>query len=337
MKSKYFGTLDNDDVTLYTIENDSVSCDITDYGATLTSLRVKDTDSAYRDIILGYDTLEGYLNGSSFFGATIGRYANRIGGASFTIGGNRYQLTANEGDNTLHAGNNGFDKALWKVVQSSTHSITLEHTDDNGNDGFPGTIQTMLTISIIENSLIFEYDAVSDLPTHISLTNHAYYNLDGAGEGDVTGHLFSITADSYTDVDDKNIPTGKTPDVTGSFYDLRDETVLSERKKEYPEKFFDINYCLEKRSRPAHVCSAYSPNSGIRMDLATTEPGVQFYTGAKIGAEQGKNGQIYGAHAGFCFEPQHWPDTPNNPSFPSTLIQPNEHYSQKSILTFSTV
>ncbi|MFW6366682.1 MAG: aldose epimerase family protein [Spirochaetota bacterium] len=337
MNSKRFGTLNGQDVTLYTLNNGILSCDVTDYGATITSLRVRDRNNAVRDIVLGYDTLEEYVSGNSFFGATIGRYSNRISGGTFSIDGKEYHVTQNENGNTLHSGSHGFDRSVWTTESATTHSVTLVHVDPDGNDGFPGAVTARLTVTLIDNSIIFEYAAITDAPTHISLTNHSYFNLNGAGGNDITDHIFSVSSDGYTEVDESNIPTGRIVPVAGTFFDLRNETLLSERLAEYPGRDFDINYVLQRTVRPTNACSAHSRETGIRMTLSTTEPGVQFYSGAYINGVSGKSGSVYGKHAGFCFEPQHYPDTPNRPSFPSTLIRPNEHYSQKSVLEFSTV
>lgn len=324
-------------ITSYTLDNGIISCDITNLGAAISSIRVKDRDGKTRDIVLGFDKTSDYLDNRYYLGVIVGRYANRIGGASFTLEGEKYTLSCNENGNTLHGGKNGFNSVIWETKNQNRDSLTLCYTDPEGNNGFPGTVTTEFSLRLEANSLIFEYDAVSDAPTHISLTNHSYFNLNGAGNGDIRNHLITIDSALYTEVDENYIPTGKIIDGTDSFYDLRKGAFVEHMFKDYPDMEYDINYVFTRTRKPKKICSAYSPQSGIMMELETTEPGLQWCGGSHLKEVKGKKGAIYNSHAGFCFEPQNFPDAPNQTHFPSSLIEAGEHYRQITALTFTAV
>ncbi len=337
MTSQDYNTIDITDVKLFTIENSILSCDISNLGATITSLRVLDRDQKVRDIVLGFDNAADYLDNRFYFGSTIGRYANRISNGTFTIDGKTYTLDTNENGNTLHGGPNGFHKALWTVDSIAHNAITLSYTDPAGNNGFPGTVNTTLTLSLTDNSLVFDYRAITDEPTHISLTNHSYFNLNGEGNKDITNHTVKIYSCHYTETDENNTPTGNIVNGCNSFYDLSNGICVEYKLHKYAGMEYDINYVFEPARKPKEVCCAYSPLSGIKMEMETTEPGLQWCSGSHLLPIQGKSGRMYDKYSGFCFEPQQLPDAPNHRNFPSSLIQPGEEYTQKTVISFSTV
>jgi aldose 1-epimerase len=337
IKARPFGVFKGEEVILYTIENSQISCDIMNYGATVTSIRIPDKNGITRDIVLGFDNFDMYLTDHPCIGVTIGRYANRIKDGSFVIDGKTYTLTQNEKGNTLHSGENGFDVSVWELIRGNETSITLAHFDKDGNDGFPGNLTTVLTISVEENSIKFEYKAETDFPTHVSFTNHSYFNLNGEGSGTILDHIYSVNSTRYTEVDEELIPTGKLLDTKDSFYDLREQKSLRSKMQQFPGMDYDINYDLGNDGVLKKAATAYSETSGIMLELETTEPGLQFCSGSHIKPITGKSGVIYQKYNGFCVEPQHFPDSPNNPHFPSTLLRPNETYRHKTVLSFSTV
>ncbi len=329
-----FGTLDNGKkVEIYTIANaHGMQARVMTLGATLVSLRVPDEHGKLRDVILGYDKPQDYLTHHTFFGATIGRYGNRIGGARFTLNGKEYKLAANENGNILHGGV-GFDQRIWKVLHVSAHSIELGYHSPDGEDGFPGNLNATVQFTITpENSLRISYGATTDKPTVVNLTNHSYFNLDGQGNGTILHQILKIDADHYTPVNAQLIPTGKIEPVAGTPLDFRKPTPIGAHiNEDFPAlKYghgYDINYVLNKRGPHTPAAVAYSPNSGIEMEVFTDQPGIQFYTANGFdGSLHGKEGKAYQLHAAFCMETQHFPDSPNQPSFPSTELKPGQHY-----------
>ena len=343
-----FGTLpDGSNVDLYTMVNaNGMEVRATNYGGIITALRVPDGDGNIGDVTLGMNSLDDYLKGSPYFGAIIGRYGNRIGKARFKLDDKTYKLPANDGPNTLHGGVKGFDKVVWQAEpfeKEDSVGVIFTYTSKDGEEGFPGNLQTRVTYTLTDNDeLSFDYHATTDKPTVVNLTQHAYFNLAGEGSGDVLGHEVTINAEEYTPVDARLIPTGKLESVTDTPFDFRGKTAIGARiNDDHTQikrgKGYDHNFVL-KREEPGLVLAARvaEPTTRRVMEVHTTEPGVQFYTGNFLdGSITGKAGKPYEKHAGFCLETQHYPDSPNQPEFPSTVLQPGEEYNSKTVYTFS--
>lgn len=311
------------DYTLYTIESkNGIKVSVTDLGATVQSIATPDRNGVFGDVVLGYDSAEEYLANGDYLGATIGRYANRIGGAKFSIDGTEYRITANEGRNTLHGGV-GFDKKKFDVVCKSDNAITFAIVSPDGDDGFPGNVKVSVSFCLNdENALEICYTAVSDRDTVLNLTNHSYFNL--RGEGKVLEHELRLNADCYTPVDEEQIPTGEVRSVEGTDFDFR-----SMRKIE--KDFYDHNFVLNGDGLCAEV---FEPASGRTMFVTTDMPGVQFYAAAWLTERNGKNGAVYGKNSALCLETQFFPDSPNRPEFPSCLLKKGEVFSSKTVYKF---
>jgi aldose 1-epimerase len=343
-----FGDTPEGAATLYTLTNaNGLVATITNYGGILTSLRVPDRSGAMADVVLGFSDLAGYVADESFQGAVIGRYANRIGGARFTLDGASYQLAANNGPNSLHGGPQGFHKRLWASEASSDAdgaSVTLTRVSADGEEGFPGALNATVRYSLNDrNELVIAYSARTDKPTIINLTQHAYWNLAGEGIGDILGHRLTIAADAYTPVDADLIPTGELAPVEGSPFDFRSETAIGARIDADDAQLrlgrgYDHNWVLSAapRATPAFAARLVHPESGRVMEVRTTEPGLQFYSGNFLdGSLVGKSGSAYGHRSALCLETQHFPDSPNKPAFPSTVLRPGEEWSSTSVYAFS--
>jgi aldose 1-epimerase len=344
-----FGSLpDGTGLELFTLRNASgMEVSVTNYGGIITALQVPDRNGKLDDITLGYDSIEGYLKSSPYFGATIGRYGNRIGKAQFKLDGKTYKLPANDGPNTLHGGLKGFDKVVWQAEpfeRPGERGIVFSYVSPDGEEGFPGTLTTRVTYTLTDkNELAFDYHATADKTTVVNLTQHAYFNLAGDGAGDVLGHELTIPADRFTPVDATLIPTGELASVEGTPFDFRTQTVIGARINSDDEqvkrgKGYDHNFVLN-RSGDGLVLAARveEPKSGRVMEVHTTEPGVQFYSGNFLdGSITGKGGHVYNLRNGFCLETQHFPDSPNQPKFPSTTLQPGQEYKSRTVYTFST-
>jgi aldose 1-epimerase len=314
------------------------------YGGIIVSLRVPDRAGRFDDIVLGYDNLANYLRQSSYFGAIIGRYGNRIAKGRFTLDGKAYTLATNDGPNHLHGGVKGFDKVVWKGEPASTaggESVTLRYTSPDGEEGYPGTLRVRVTYTLTDlDQLSFEYAATTDKPTPVNLTQHSYFNLAGAGS-DILGHELTIDADRFTPVDATLIPTGQMAPVSGTPFDFRRSTAIGARIDEDDEQLrhgrgYDHNFVLNRtREGLVHVARLVDPRSGRMLDVQTTEPGVQFYSGNFLdGSVTGKGGSVYSHRSGLCLETQHFPDSPNQPGFASTILRPGEQYRSKTVLTF---
>lgn len=343
-----FGTLpDGTNVDLYTMVNaNGMEVRATNYGGIITALLVPDSSGKLGDVTLGYDSLDGYLKSSPYFGAIVGRYGNRIGKARFKIDDKTYKLPANDGPNTLHGGVQGFDKVVWQAEpfeKEDSVGVIFTYTSKDGEEGFPGNLQTRVTYTLTDkNELSFDYHATTDQPTVVNLTQHAYFNLAGEGSGDVLGHEVIINADQYTPTDTRLIPTGKLDDVTDTPFDFRMKHPIGERIDADHVQIkrgggYDHNFVL-KRKEPGLVLAARvsEPSTRRVMEVHTTEPGVQFYTGNFLdGSITGKSGKPYGKRSGFCLETQHYPDSPNQPEFPSTVLRPGEEYKSQTVYTFS--
>ncbi|MCI0529368.1 MAG: galactose mutarotase, partial [Nitrospira sp.] len=342
-----FGTVDGAAVDLYTLTNDKgVEVKITNYGGTVTSLMVPDRDGKLGDVVLGYDNLEGYLKNNPYFGCIIGRYGNRIGKGKFTLNGVEYTLAQNNGENSLHGGIKGFDKMVWNVKEiKDKDSVGLELTylSKDGEEGYPGNLSVTVTYTLTNNNeLKIDYGATTDKDTVVNLTHHSYFNLAGAGEGDILGHELMINADRFTPVDSGLIPTGELKSVKDTPMDFTQPTAIGARiNQEYEQlilgRGYDHNWVLNtKEGSLTLAASVYEPKTGRVMEVLTTEPGMQFYTGNFLdGSITGKGGKVYNQRFGFCLETQHFPDSPNKSEFPSTTLKAGGKYATTTIYKFS--
>ena len=343
ISSESFGKIDSADVTLYTLVNEKgMQARIMNYGATILGILVPDREGNVGDVVLGFDSLQGYLQkGNPYMGAVVGRYGNRIAHAQFSLDGKTYTLAANNGNNSLHGGLRGFDKVIWNAKPlpgDSIISLKMEYVSKDSEEGFPGNCKATVIYSLTpENELKIEYRAETDKPTPINLTNHSYFNLSGGSDSTILGQEIMINANRFTPVNNELIPTGKIQEVKGTPMDF---TVLKFIGSDIAKVKggYDHNYVLNKNdSGLALAVTAYDSLNGRLMEMFTTEPGVQFYTGNFLdGKLIGKNGKHYVQHAGFCLEAQHFPDSPNQPSFPNVILRPGQEYYQLTIYKFST-
>jgi aldose 1-epimerase len=348
-KESFGKTAGGEQIDLYTLSNKKgMEAAITNFGATVVALKVPDRAGKAADVVLGFDTLEGYEKGIAYFGATIGRYGNRIGGGKFSIEGKTYTLPKNNGNNTLHGGIVGFDKKVWKareIASKDSKSLEMSYLSADGEEGFPGnlSVKVVFTLPADRNELKIDYQATTDKDTVLNLTNHSYFNLAGEGNGDILDHVLTLHAKQFTPVDQTLIPTGEVRDVAGTPLDFTNATAIGKRINDGYEqlifgKGYDHNWVLAsggaKGLTPA--AEAYDPKSGRRLEVLTTEPGVQFYSGNFLdGAAKGKGNKAYGQRAAFCLETQHFPDSPNHPNFPSTLLKPNSVFHSQTVFRFS--
>jgi aldose 1-epimerase len=333
-------------VDVYVLKNArGMEARILTYGGIVASLTAPDRKGVYADVVLGMDTLDGYLRQTAFLGALIGRYGNRIAHGAFTLDGKAYSLPKNDGDNTLHGGPRGFDKQVWKarIGGGGRAEIELSYVSPDGEEGFPGALSIRVTYTLTdENELRIDYAATTDKPTVVNLTNHSYFNLAGAGSGSILGHQIAIFADRFTPVDQALIPTGELRPVKGTPFDFTAATVIGARIEQNDQqliygKGYDHNWILNRA--PAGLVKAaevYEPASGRVLEVLTAEPGVQFYTGNFLdGSIRGKGGKVYGRREGFCLETQHFPDSPNHPAFPSTTLRPGATYHTTTVYRLS--
>jgi aldose 1-epimerase len=348
-----FGSLpDGTAISLYTLANRrGMEARVMTYGATLVSLKTPDRDGKPADVTLGFDSLDGYLRQNPFFGATVGRYANRIGKARFALNGVEHKLPANNGENCLHGGLRGFDKRVWKEVAATGESVELSYESADGEEGFPGKLTTRITYTLTRaNELRLDYHATAAQDTVLNLTNHSYFNLSGAtsseAAGDILGHRIQIRADRFTPTDAGQIPTGELRPVAGTPLDFRTLRFIGARIDSNDEnirigKGYDHNYVLNGASNAApgkvNPCARVEdPHSGRVMEVLTTQPGVQFYTANNLSATlRGKGGKAYSPRSAFCLETQHFPDSPNHPDFPSTVLRAGRSFSATTIYRFS--
>jgi aldose 1-epimerase len=342
-----FGTMtDGRTVTQYLLRNRSGSeATVISYGATLRSLRLHDRAGHLVDVVLGYDSLAEYLDGKSYFGATVGRYANRIAHAEFSLDGKTYHLPANNGENTLHGGSTGFNRGLWDGVPlKSRNSIRLKYISTDGEQGFPGRLTVSVTYTLTDaDELKISYEAKTSAPTVINLTNHSYFNLGGAGVGDVSQERIAVQANSYTPVDTANIPTGDIKSVDGTDYDFRAGKSLGNHLQSASDpallksQVYDINLVLNGGARLRKVALLQDPTTGLSMEVSTTEPGVQLYTpNFPRGKLTGKENRDYGGYAAICLETEHFPDSPHNPGFPTTVLRPGQIFHSETIYKFTS-
>jgi aldose 1-epimerase len=336
-------------VNVYTLTNaKGVEARIINYGGRIVSLKVPDRSGTIGDIVLGFDTLDGYLAENPYFGAIVGRYGNRIAKGHFTLDGKEYTLPINNGANALHGGIKGFDKQIWNAKPSEGKdgpTLELTYVSKDGEEGYPGTLTATVTYTLTANNeLRIHYVATTDKPTVLNLTNHSYFNLAGPGNGDILGHVLMLNADKFTPVDSGLIPTGELRPVDGTPFDFRKPTAIGVRIDQTSDeqiKFgggYDHNYVLNGQPGTLRQAARVAdPLSGRVMEVLTTEPGVQFYTGNFLdGTLKGKGGKAYNKRFGFCLETQHYPDSPNKPKFPSTELKPGAKYDTTTVFRFST-
>jgi aldose 1-epimerase len=338
-------TPDGTPVEIYRLQNaNGCEARIMTYGGIVQSLKVPDKNGHFGDIVLGYDDLNGYVTNSPYFGALIGRYGNRIANGKFTLDGKEYTLDINNSPNNLHGGPLGFDKKVWKATPFMTAdgpALQLTYISKDGEEGFPGNLKVTAIYTLTDdNGLEVDYTATTDKDTLCNLTQHSYFNL--SGKGDVLGHMVFINADKFTPVDNTLIPTGELKSVIGTPFNFRTATAIGARINDNDEQLtfghgYDHNWVLNKPAgKYGLVACVTEPTTGRAMEVWSTEPGVQFYTGNFLdGSITGKGGQVYQRRNGFCFEPQHYPDSPNHPQFPSAELKPGQTYQNTIIYKFS--
>jgi aldose 1-epimerase len=349
MAKSIFGKLpDGREVHQYTLTNRAGLCaQILNYGATVRTLLVPDRSGKMEDVVLGYDSLSGYIDGTVYFGAIVGRYGNRIAKGRFQLDGRQYQLTVNDGDNHLHGGKTGFNKVLWDATvlsDAAEPSLQLRYVSRDGEEGYPGTVTLRVVYTLTEsNELRITYEGVTDQPTILNPTHHSYFNLSGSFTRSILDHLLTIEADSFTPVDKGLIPTGRMMNVTDTPMDFRAPVAIGARIDDLFEqlifgKGYDHNWILRNGAGQVRkAAELYEPASGRLMTVSTDQPGLQFYSGNFLdGTAKGKNGIAYGHRTGLCLETQAFPDSPNKPQFPSVTLKPGEVYRQTTLYRFST-
>jgi aldose 1-epimerase len=338
---KRFGDFESKAVTEYTMVNpNGMKVTIINYGGTVTSLVVPDKNGKNGEVILGYDSLAGYLQKSNpYFNALIGRYGNRIAASKFVLDSNTYTLAGNDNGNSLHGGNKGFDKVLWTGQHLSDSSLQLHYLSKDGEEGYPGNLDVTVVYTLTsDNSLRIDYTATTDKATPVNLTSHCYFNLSGDIDSTILDHQLEIDADKYTPVNDQLIPTGAVATVKGGPMDFTSFKPIG-RDIQQVKGGYDHNWVLNKKGNELQEAAAlYHPRSGRYMQVLTTEPALQFYSGNFLDGTliHTRGGKKYGRHAGLCLETQHYPDAPNQPSFPTTVLRPGETYRQTTIYKFST-
>lgn len=345
-KAPFGTTPDGQAVEIYTLHNSKgAEARIMTYGGIVQSLTMPDKNGKMEDIVLGYDNLEGYIKVTPYFGALIGRYGNRIGGAQFTLDGQTYNLAKNNNGNSLHGGEKGFDKVVWTATPSvgiAGPQLVLAYVSKDMEEGFPGNLQVTAIYTLTEdNELKVEFTAVTDKATVCNLTHHSYFNLAGQGNGDILGHIIQINSDKTTPTDNNLIPTGELADVTGTPFDFRKPTAIGARIND-PDKVlqygpgYDHNWVINNpEGKLALQATVVEPNSGRVMEVLSDEPALQFYAGNFLdGTITGKGGKVYQKRTGFCLEPQHYPDSPNKKNFPSTVLRPGETFRNTIIYKF---
>lgn len=335
------------EVKLFTLKNkNGLITQITNYGGRVVNLFTPDKEGNMKDIVLGYSSIDGYLNSNEiYFGALIGRYGNRIARGQFSINEKTYTMVTNNGANHLHGGKDGFNNVVWDAEKKGENTLILTYISKDGEEGYPGNLKTKVEYTLTEkNELKVEYWAETDKPTHINLTHHSFFNLHGAGNGTINDHILQIDADRYTPVDEGLIPTGEIAEVENTPFDFRKPTAIGKRVNHRFDqlnygKGYDHNFVLNNSSKKIHFAAKiYEPKSGRSIEVFTNEPGLQFYGGNFLnGSDKGKEGKPYKFRTAFCLETQHFPDTPNQPHFPSTLLNPGEKYHSVCIYKFGII
>jgi len=347
VQQKSFGTHDGRPITLYTLTNShGIKIQAMNYGGIILSIRVPDRKGQLADVVLGHETLEGYVPNPPFLGAIVGRYANRIANGTFTLDGKAYTLPKNDGPNTLHG---GVDKTFNKVVGEGEElkgkaGVAFTYFSKDGEEGFPGNLKVKVTYTLTDkNELVFDYEATTDKATPLNLSQHSYFNLAGEGTSDILNHEVMINAERFTPVDKNLIPTGELRPVKGTPLDFTTSTRVGARIDDSYEQMalghgYDHNFVINRKGDGLTLAArVYEPSSGRVMEVSTTQPGVQFYTGNFLdGSVTGKQGHVYKRRYGLCLETQHFPDSPNHPDFPTTILKPGETFTSKTVFTFST-
>jgi aldose 1-epimerase len=337
--------MDGKKTDLYTIKNSSgMQAAFTNYGGRLVSLLIPDKNNKLTDVVLGFDSVSGYVKSTEpYFGATIGRFGNRIAKGKFKLEGKDYQITINNGQNTLHGGKKGFQSIIWDAQLKGDSAIVFTHTSPDGDQGFPGALKVKVTYTLTaSNALTMDYEATTDKVTVVNLTNHAFFNLNGSGSGTINNHLVQINADGYTPVDSTLIPTGKVEPVKGTPFDFTKPTKIGSRVDDKNDqlkngKGYDHNFALNTTPGMTKAAVVEGDKSGIVMTVFTSEPGLQFYGGNfMLSANKMKRNTKDDQRTAFAMETQHFPDSPNQPAFPSTVLKPGETYKTQSVYQFST-
>ncbi|MBS1792754.1 MAG: galactose mutarotase [Acidobacteria bacterium] len=347
-KGDFGKTADGRAVEIYTLTNSKgAEARIITYGGTVVSLKMPDKNGRFDDVVLGFDSVAAYEKQQSYIGALIGRYGNRIGKGKFTLDGKEYVLAKNNGENHLHGGVRGFDKVVWTAARAFADrtgaNLELTYLSADGEEGYPGNLSVKVIYSLTENNeLKIVYSATTDKNTLCNLTHHSYFNLAGAGSGTILDHRLTLFADRFTPTDDGSIPTGELKSVRGTPFDFLKPEKIGARIDQADEQLkfgngYDHNWVLNKKSGAlALAATVYEPGTGRVMDVLTTEPGIQFYAGNYLdGSVPGKNGKVYPRRTGFCLEAQHYPDSPNQPKFPTTELKKGAQYSQTTVYRFS--
>jgi aldose 1-epimerase len=343
--ARFGATADGTAVDEFTLRNAAgVEVRAINYGGIVTSLKVPDRSGAMGDIVLGFDSLDSYVKDHPFFGAIVGRYGNRIGRARFTLDGRSYPLAANNGPNHLHGGVRGFDKHVWRAeaMPGRANGVIFSRTSPDGEEGYPGTLTVRVSYELTDrNELVVDYHATTDKATPVNLTQHSYFNLAGEGAGDILQHVLTINADRYTPVDGTLIPTGELAPVKGTPFDFTTATAIGARIGNNDPQLkngqgYDHNWALNRTGDGlSPAARVVEPTRGRTLEVSTTEPGMQFYTGNFLdGKLTGKSGRAYSRRSGFCLETQHFPDSPNQPNFPSTILKPGDEYRSRTVFTF---
>jgi len=344
-----FGRVGDTSVQIYTLTNvHGIEARIMTYGATLVSLKTADRAGHLKSIILGFDGLDAYLAGVPYFGATVGRYANRIANGRFTLDGKTYQLPQNNGPNSLHGGNRGFDKRVWKAEPLETSdgpALRLTYVSAAGEEGYPGELTAHATYRLgNDDSLAIEYEATTTAPTPVNLANHAYFNLSGDPQRTILDHTLKISADQFTPVDATLIPSGEMRAVAQTPFDFRETHAIGSRINVKDEQLslgggYDHNWVLKASASESLKLAAIlaDPSSGRSVEIRTTQPGLQFYSGNFLDGKPSGGGTVFKYRTGLCLETQHFPDSPNHPGFPSTILRPGQNYSERTLLIFRTV
>ena len=347
VEKENYGKIKDTPVELYVLTNSKgMKVKVITYGGIITELYAPDTQGKYADVVLGCDDLKAYTADPPppYFGAITGRVANRIAKGKFTIDGKDYKLTTNNGPNHLHGGKVGFDKVIWKakpIEGKDRVALELTYRSKDGEEGYPGNLDVTVTYTLTEqNELKIDYKAVTDKPTPVNLTNHSYFNLAGHGAGPILDHELTLEADKYTPTDDSLIPTGEIKPVKGTPFDFTKPMTMGNRIKDVKgdPNGYDLNYVLKSEGKKlALAARVMELTTGRIMEVFTTEPGIQFYTGNFLdGKQKGKGGVSYGKHSAFCLETQHFPDSVNQPKFPSTILKPGDTYTSTTIYKFTT-
>jgi len=348
LSAESFGEVDDQEVILFTITfPDQLTAKVTNYGGIITSLAVPDQSGTMADIVLGYDQLGGYLDETPYFGALIGRFGNRIAGGSFELEGDTFALATNDGQNHLHGGDQGFDKVVWEVVDQQRRpeeiSLTLQYVSPDGEEGYPGTLTSAVTYTFTPNTFDITYRATTDKVTVVNLTHHSYFNLSGNVKEDILGHQLQLDAPAFLPVDSTLIPTGELRPVQGTPFDFtQTKPIGQDINKDNQQLTYGVGYdhcwVLDGgiTESPRRIGSLYHPGSGRKMVISTTEPAIQFYSGNFLdGTITGKGNTTYSPRTGLCLETQHYPDSPNQPDFPSVVLRPDEEYTSRTTYVFT--